>query len=147
MVFFFFFFSLLPLSFFYPRFPPRLLSTSFCLPFSHFLCRFPAPENSSSFFSLRQPDYISYMSLPELSLSLSLYTLSLPALSRFLPSLHSPSSSSSLSRHYGDTLSLYQDKLVLARSLSLCVCVLLELKEFSSDANIQNKNYIVNNKM
>lgn len=80
--------------------------------------------------------------LSSLSLSLSTHSLS-----RFLPSLHSPSSSSSLSRHYGDTLSLYQDKLVLARSLSLCVCVLLELKEFSSDVNIQNKNYIVNNKM
>lgn len=85
--------------------------------------------------------HLLHVSAWALSLSLSTHSLS-----RFLPSLHSPSSSS-LSRHYGDTLSLYQDKLVLARSLSLCVCVLLELKEFSSDVNIQNKNYIANNKM
>lgn len=62
----------------YPRFSsftPRLLTTSF-VSFSHphTLCRFPALTNSSSFFSLRQPDYISYMSLPERAL----YTFSLP---------------------------------------------------------------------
>lgn len=57
------------------------------------LCRSPALNNSSSFFSLRQPDYISYMSLPDRSFSL------------LQPRSRSPSSCSSLFSVTMETLS------------------------------------------
>lgn len=53
-----------------PRFTPRLPAHRQLLSLflSLSLCRFPALANSSSFWSLRQPDHSSYMSLPERSL-------------------------------------------------------------------------------
>lgn len=89
-----------------------------CLPFSHShtLCRFPALTNSSSFFSLRQPDYISYMSLPELSLPV--HTLQ-PSSSP--PPLPPPTPA----RHYGDTGPAQRQACACSRAR---ICVTQELK-------------------
>lgn len=104
--------------------PPALFLS---LTLSLSLCRFPALTNSSSFFSLRQPDYISYMSLPERALSL--YTFSLPFTLSLSTQFTFPLllSISSLWRWWSprETGSCW-----LARSVNVYICMLNDLREF-----------------
>ncbi|TNN36772.1 hypothetical protein EYF80_053069 [Liparis tanakae] len=74
--------------------------------------RSPALTNSSSFSSLRQPDYISYMSLPEHAPSLP-PSPSIPPPPPPPPPLHLVTMA---------TLAPYRDKLVLVHKECKCVC-------------------------
>lgn len=99
------------------------------LPLSLSLCRLPVLTSSSSFFSLRQPDYISYMSLPEHSLFLS---LSLSTLSLFLPTQFTFPLLLSIPSLWQRRACTETSSCWLAKSLNMCICVPHELREFSN---------------
>lgn len=110
-----FFFSSSPR---FPSFTPRLLTTSFCLPFSHSLQISSAPQLLLFLQLAAARLHLLHVSAWACSLSLSLYTHSL---SLFYPVYTPPPPP--LHRVTMETLGPYGDRLVLVHKECKCVCL------------------------